>query len=731
MQKKVYFFAFSLVLSVILPFYLSLLVFFGLLQSRRFTLFLWIFAAFLYGISYQLLILPQHLPVVNEFVKLRAEIDKLGSVGRFYQTMVVKTSRLNDRFFHVRLKLTDYQTKKKYKVGELYQFKAKLKPIYRYFNEGSSDKPKLMRARGIIGKGYVKKREKLGEKQASWIDVLRDSISHRLSAQIQSKTLLGLVQSLTVGVRDNIDTETWQLFRDTGTGHLIAISGLHVGLISGFFYYLGFYIWRSSASCCQFIPAQRVAGMMAVCSALIYALLAGFGLPTQRALIMVSVFMMGRICQSQTRVWHNYGLSLLFVLLLNPFAICLPGFYFSFFVVFVILSFANDSGFQWLRLQVIITVLLLPLTLYFFSNSSLVNLPANLIAIPLISFVVLPLSLMLVATVYFSVMISQLLIWVLIFVKTYLFNYLFFLSSLAGLRLQYSMMHAWQVIWVTACLYSLLKCRGVKRFLSFLCVIPLFIFPIRTPLKKGEVAFSVLDVGQGLAIVMKTKQHVLLYDTGIGHGSGFDMGRIVILPYLSYHGITQIDRLIISHDDIDHRGGENSILDALNVRERVDNDGSLNYHNCHHLGSWSWDGVRFRFLALPHVAKNDNNNSCVLLVDNGYQRTLLLGDIEYQAESTLIKRYGKALHANYMLVPHHGSKTSSSPQLIQAVSPSYAVVSAGRWNRYQFPHDVVVDRFQQAGIRLYNTAGCGQVDWQMRMSEQVQAPNCYTHSYFP
>lgn len=456
-----------------------------------------------------------------------------------------------------------------------------------------------------------------------------------------------------------------------------------------------------------------------------YALIAGFSSPTQRAMLMVLTFMMGELCQRQIKVWHRYGLSLVFVMMLNPFAVYLPGFYFSFFVVLIILSFRQNESFEWLRLQFIITLLLLPLTLYLFERSSLIHLPANLIAIPAISFIVLPLCFLLSISVFLSPIFSTLLIKILLIVKHYLFAYLSLLTSLTGLRIQYTISHAWEVVLYTSSAFFLLKIKGIKRFLSLFFLLPIFIFPTHHSLQKGEVNMTVLDVGQGLAVVLRTQQHVLLYDTGMGYPSGYDMAQAVILPYFHYHGIHEIDKLIISHDDIDHRGGLKSVLNAMTVKTRLDNEGSEETQNCHHHPSWSWDGVRFTFLFLPYRHKSDNNNSCVLMIDNGYQKTLLLGDIESQAEKTLIEKVGNRLQSNYMLVPHHGSKTSSSLALIKSVRPNYALVSTGRWNRYKFPHKMVMQRYQKAGIPVFNTSACGQIDWLMSRSNTPNAPRCF------
>jgi competence protein ComEC len=269
--------------------------------------------------------------------------------------------------------------------------------------------------------------------------------------------------------------------------------------------------------------------------------------------------------------------------------------------------------------------------------------------------------------------------------------------------------------------------RGLRRLLGILVCLPFFIFPIKKRLPFSEAKLTVLDVGQGLAVVVKTREHLLLYDTGARFPTGFNMGEAVILPYLQYHGFSKIDKMVISHTDIDHRGGADSLLKSIPINDTINNDPGSS-KNCHKVSSWVWDGVTFSFLALPYLPGKDNDNSCVLKITNQVNSIILLGDIEKKSEDELMKRYGGKLKSTVMLVPHHGSKSSSGYDFIKAIAPNYAIVSTGRFNRYHFPHDRVLKRYQAAQIPLFNTAYCGQVDWLMTTTKKefFSVPRCYS-----
>ena len=223
--------------------------------------------------------------------------------------------------------------------------------------------------------------------------------------------------------------------------------------------------------------------------------------------------------------------------------------------------------------------------------------------------------------------------------------------------------------------------------------------------KEGEAQVNVLDVGQGLAVFIQTTHHYLLYDTGIKFYNGSDMGKLAIIPYLKTQGIRVLDKVVISHPDLDHYGGLSSIEEQFPIKALLVNDVSFYQRgiNCHHYPEWQWDGVVFRFLPIPPIFNNKNDNSCVLQIITAGAQLLLPGDIEKKGENYLVATYPDKLHSTILIAAHHGSKTSSSPAFLQHVAPHYAIISAGFDNRYHFPHQQTLNAFTNRGIQIINT----------------------------
>ena len=243
----------------------------------------------------------------------------------------------------------------------------------------------------------------------------------------------------------------------------------------------------------------------------------------------------------------------------------------------------------------------------------------------------------------------------------------------------------------------------------------------------GEAQVDVLDVGQGLAVFIQTAKHRLLYDTGVQFYHGSDMGKLAILPYFRYQGIHHLDKIVISHPDLDHRGGLLSIEQKISLRELLVNNVTY-YHrgkNCHQYPDWEWDGVKFHFLAIQSKLDKTNNTCCVLQVSTQGGVLLLPGDIEKQAEMYLIQHHAQPLHSDVLIVPHHGSKTSSSSQFIQQVAPKYAIISFGFDNRYHFPHQETLNTLSNEHVKVINTMDCGMVSFTLPKRGYLLPPKCY------
>lgn len=601
-------------------------------------------------------------------------------------------------------------------AGQAWQLQVTLQKPQPLGNPGSFDHMRWLTAQHITWTGSMHpgawKRLKNGGYAHSVLGLRQRLAEHLTTLESNTKTL-GILEALALGVTNHIGKDEWDLFRRTGTTHLMVISGAHIGLVAGLAYGLARWLWCLIPGLCLRIPATYVASMAGLTMAWVYALLAGFGVPVQRALVVCSLLFLRHFLNQRFSVWQAWRYALLVVLVLEPHSVLMPGFYLSFTAVAVLIAMQQRIEVTGIRkvlsLQLACLVGLMPLTLFWFSYGALNGLIANLLAIPWVGFCVVPLALLitlLLQWVHFP--------WAVTLAShavDYLLSYLRWIDSFAAVNLNYSVSQPLTVLalLVGLALVVFLPLRrlapaiGILLFSGFL--------PARAPIPVGEAQVSILDVGQGLSVIIRTAHHLLVYDTGMAYPNGSDMGQRVIIPYLMTLGTKHIDKIIISHPDLDHRGGLASLEAKFPVRELVVDDPAF-YHrglSCHDYPAWEWDGVTFRFFAIKKPFKETNNHSCVLQIGNKKDQVLLTGDIEQAAEHYLVHRYGKALKSSVVVVPHHGSKTSSSVDFIQHIAPSAAIISSGLNNRYHFPHVQALRPYQQQGILVYNTALQGMV----------------------
>lgn len=252
------------------------------------------------------------------------------------------------------------------------------------------------------------------------------------------------------------------------------------------------------------------------------------------------------------------------------------------------------------------------------------------------------------------------------------------------------------------------------------------LFPGRTLIQQGEALVDVLDVGQGLAVAIRTQNHILIYDTGDQFFQGSDLGQMVILPYLKTLGIKKVDKVVISHPDKDHRGGLKSLETGIPVTQLLVNEPRYYQHGlkCHTYPKWQWDNVSFRFLPITMTFPDKNNNSCILQVSSKGGRVLLTGDIEKIAEDYLVRTYGAKLSSDILIVPHHGSKTSSSYRFLLETSPHFAIASLGFDNRFHFPHAQTLITMSSLQIPFYRTDECGMVEVMLPLKGPMKSPQC-------
>lgn len=763
----------SIKLVLSLCFTLGILSCFKKFRVYKLHWFLAYLMGFLWVSSHALFHLEHRLPEIAENIP----IEIVGSVHNLPE------GRENSRFeFNVeytspaylwpnpgRIRLCFNHPPEQLHVGDRFAFTVKLKRPNGYANPGSFDKERHSFLNRISAEGYVVSKYPVTHLQKhsffegnisdprALLQVISTSI-HQLRGKIfsaifnclENSPFAGIVAALVVGTREGIRVEQWEVFRNTGTGHLIAISGLHVGLVATLAFGLIKFIYRWLPESYFRIPVQIVGAYVAIVAAISYALLAGFTVPTQRAVVMVTVFMLSIIFRRRTSVWQSYFLALGIVIVIDPLSCLGVGFWLSFSAVGVIIYGMQNRiaprgmWYRWGRAQWVVFLGLAPISLAAFQQMSWVSPLANLIAIPWVSTFVVPFALLGGTLIplfpkvggFFLLIadISLRVLWPFLEKSLSIFSKVTWTPAQASLiSLGFSILG----------IALLLAPKGFPaRKLSIIFLLPLLLNT--TPkIEPGALRFTLLDVGQGLSAIIETEKHVLVFDTGPRLNEHVDTGQQVVLPFLAAEGKSKIDSIIISHADNDHVGGLSSITKKMTVEKilssepekivtfidpEIDPEKS-NIHQCYAGQKWTWDGVDFEILHPSSAqSKKRNDRSCVLRVQAGEHVVLVTGDIESSAEKLLIEHLAQKLTSSILVVPHHGSKTSSSPEFIKAVDPDYAIFPVGYKNAYGHPRPEILARYStnsSKGVRLLNTVKDGAVRFELKPNVPLDAPLCY------
>jgi len=641
--------------------------------------------------------------------------------------------------------------------GVIWNLKAKFKPPHGFANPGGFNYSIWLRQNNIVATGYVinnKNNEKLIDK-ASY----RQQLYSRSLTLLPKNRLSSLLSALSFGERGNIDQETWLVLNKTNTQHLIAISGLHLGLIAtGSFFLIQ---WLIRIFPLNFItrikPNVRVNNwlitkncrLMAVffsCSiAFYYAYLAGFSLPTIRALIMLLLFWIFKLSGIKFKLTTWLFLTVFIIILITPMSLISGSFWLSFYAVCLILltvwrfkhSFVGkNSTVNWLKslfwVQLSLSVFMLPISMLFNYQLSLVSIAANLIAVPLMSFTSIPLCLLAVLLMPFSDLLPSYLYQLALLSTESLWLWLELLSQQSFAIIEVSFYH----IIIGSLLLSML---GISLFLSLkwrylnilaLLVTCYFVYNHQLTKNSNNWKVSVMDVGQGLSVIIEKNNKAILYDTGASYPSGFNLVDAAILPYLKHKGIRTLDKVIISHSDNDHAGGLTKLKNALKIDEIIATDPKLKGHKkCVKGDDFIWQDLTFKVLWPPKNNEYDgseNDHSCVIKVSDNNRSVLLTGDISTKVEKLLVADVNSLtkpkvkLNADVIVAPHHGSNTSSSQAFIKAVSPMYVVYSAGFMNRWNMPSSLVQNRYSAENITAFNTAKQGVIEINMKSKNVVQ-----------
>jgi len=653
-------------------------------------------------------------------------------------------------------RMDELQAVGKVQPGERWQLTVRLRRPHGNANPYGFDYEVWLLEQGLRATGYVRpdqrltlKNERLDEFVPGFGNVVQRSrawLRDRIHATLPDSEYAGVIVALVIGDQRAIDQSDWKVFNRTGIGHLISISGLHITMIAGMFAALVFALWRRSfftqANLPLILPAQKAAALAGALVALLYVLLAGFGIPAQRTLYMLSVVAIALWLGRATSVSHVLCSALGVVVLLDPWAVLWPGFWLSFGAVAVILyasvgraqPYVSEPGLhgeRWIATlkaathsQYVVTVGLVPLTMLLFGQISLVSPIANAVAIPLISFIITPLSLigsvlpspLSDGALQFAHWLIALLAEGLRWLSDYSFavwsapvpSWWMFAAALAG------------ILWLLA------PPGWPVRWLGLAGLVPLALNTASHP-AYGEMWVTAFDVGQGMALLIETPHRRLLYDTGPAYSTESDGGSRVVVPYLKARGITSLDAVIISHSDIDHSGGARSIFEEIRVASVSSSlptghplaEQAPKHQRCKAGLAWIWDGIRFEILH-PAPASYDsskwkpNARSCTLKITSGAQSILLPGDIEAVQEAELLGSVPDGLRSNVLLAPHHGSGTSSTPDFLDAVRPEIALFQVGYRNRFRHPKLEVFERYGKLGIRRIRSDESGAVRLRFR-----------------
>lgn len=628
-------------------------------------------------------------------------------------------------------------------AGQRWRFVVRLRQPHGSFNPHGFDVELWLFENGLGATGSVRslrsqRHEWLGVASGYPVQRARQAVADAIRARVPDGRSAGVLAALVVGEQSAIERADWDLFRVTGVSHLMAISGLHVTMFAWLAAGVLRRVWRSRPGWMLALPAPVAARWGGLALALGYAVFSGWGVPAQRTVWMLATVAV--LAQSGRR-WP-WGLMLMctasVVAAVDPWALLAPGFWLSFAAVALLMASGDGAWVQatvstdpgrwsrwtaWLRqsvgaglrTQAIATVGLAPLTLIFFQQVSVVGFVSNLVAIPVVTLVVTPLAMLGVVAAPCWDLAAM---------------------AVSGLSAWLGWLAQWPMAeWLTAAAPGWTMGAGVlgavlavlpgprgPRALALLLVLPLLWPPVSRP-ATGTFEVIALDVGQGTAVLVRTARHTLVYDTGPVYSADSDAGQRVLIPVLQALGERRIDLLMLSHRDIDHVGGARTMLmryPGIAVSSSLEEGHELFQHMARHEPcradqAWQWDGVWFEVL---HPGAEDqapplkpNQVSCVLRVSGGGHSALLSGDIEHGEEARLVARWGVALASDLLIVPHHGSRTSSTPAFLEAVQPRVAVFQVAYRSRFGHPAREVWERYGERGIQRIATPSCGAYRW--------------------
>jgi competence protein ComEC len=650
--------------------------------------------------------IPDHSPRRSRFVLAVEQIEEPQE----------SASRLRPK----RLRVTLFPPEPDLAAGDRVLVTVRLRPPRGLHNPSGFDFGTWLYREGLHGLAVARGRPEILSRAvvgpgSPGLHRLRERVRDVMFASYPGARHPGVMQALVIGERGAMTQDEWRLFLHTGTNHLMAISGLHVGLVAGFALLLAGLLWRRMPGLRARMSRGVFGALVAMLAAVLYAALAGFSIPTQRALIMLVLASGALLLGREALSWRVYATAVVVVVAMHPANVLAPGFWFSFGAVAVILALlrgrvARPGLREWIVIQAILALSLLPLSLAWFQLGAWVAPMANLVAVPVISLAVLP-ALLAGAGVamLWTPLGTAFFLWADVWLALLLrvLDGLLFVPSAtweSGVSGEAAMLAGMAVV-----LLLLPRSLRLLPLAAVLCI-PLFLAP--TPrLAHGDFRAEMLDVGQGLAVIVQTRGHVLVYDAGPSWEGALDAGAAVVVPALRRLGVRDVDRILVSHENQDHRGGVAAVAAAFpapRILSRRD-DPHAGEEACEAGLRWEWDGVEFATLHPPPFWDGSNAGSCVLAVRGPHGRLLLTGDIEGIGERVLLRAARHRLGTDVLLVPHHGASGVLSRGLLEAAAPRLAWVSRGHDNRFGHPARDVTERLANACVPLLDTAERGML----------------------
>jgi competence protein ComEC len=656
-------------------------------------------------------------------------------------------------------------------AAERWEFVVRMKRPRASFNPGLYDQEQRWLEDGIGAIASVRRSQAVRQEgwiphPGAWVERLREWLCAEVrEALVQqgwgSRDAHNLVLALAMGEQGALDSLWWERFNRTGIAHLMSISGLHVTLLAGMVAALVRWLWRhrmgpkwQGLGLAGWLPARHAAWSVAMVVSFAYSLLAGWGIPAQRTCWMILVVGLASMTARRISMSQSLLLAGMVVLILDPWASLSPGFWLSFVGVAVLVwqgqtsqleATANETALvaravialrqhtlELLRTQWAATLGLLPLCAWFFASVSLVGPLLNLIAVPWISALVTPLALM--GTLLHSLGLpGQWLLGLAAALSDPLLQLTLWCDQVSWASWVTSRPHPLVIVLALAgCSISLAPARWPGQRWSLLALLPLLI--AAKPWDDSvALKLTALDIGQGMAVVVETPAHALLYDTGPSIGGAADAGQKIVAPWLRAQGLPHLGAMIVSHQDLDHSGGALSILRQIKVdwvasSLRQDHPivaQSPRHFGCQRAEKWLWGDVGFEWLhpdlnEAPPRKSPSNGRSCVLKITAGGRTVLLAGDIEAPQEAALVKLYGEALQADILLAPHHGSNTSSTEAFLDAVAPRMAIFQVGYRNRYRHPSARVLARYNARDIEVLRSDATGSLVIRITRAGELQ-----------